>query len=70
MRRRQRRRRADILTDLDSFRLFMGPAAYRYDDAQLKQLQTEMKLMAEILIEYYVLRLEEKRKELSEESNS
>lgn len=62
MRQRRRRRRADILRDLDSFRLFMGDLAYKYNDHQLRQLQTEMRLMADILIEYYCLRLEEKEK--------
>lgn len=68
MRQRKRRRRADILYDLDSFRLFMGELAYKYDDVQLKRLQTEMRLMAEILVEYYVLRLKEERGENSDES--
>ena len=67
MRRRRRRRRADILRDLDSFRLFMGPLGYKYNDAQLRQLQTEMRLMAEILIAYYCLRIEEERKGKSDE---
>lgn len=64
--RRRRRRRADILKNLDSFRLFMGDLAYKYNDAELRQLQTDMRLMAEILIEYYYLRLEGGGKDSSE----
>ncbi len=66
---RRRRRRADILRNLDSFRLFMGDLAYKYNDAELRQLQTDMRLMAEILIEYYYLRLEGEREDSLKESN-
>lgn len=69
MRQRRRRRRADILRDLDAFRLFMGDLAYKYNDAELRQLQTDMRLIAEILIEYYYLRLEKEHKDSPEESN-
>ena len=68
MRQRRRRRRADILWDLDAFELFMGPLAAKYNRSQLRQLQTEMRLMAEILVEYYHFKLEEERKKNSDDS--
>ncbi|MEK7181088.1 MAG: hypothetical protein AAB738_02000 [Patescibacteria group bacterium] len=47
----------------------MGDLAYKYNDAELRQLQTDMRLMAEILIEYYYLRLEGEREDSLKESN-
>lgn len=43
-------------TDLDEFRKFLGPLADGYNDAQLRQLRDEMRLMAEILVDYYSLK--------------
>ena len=42
-------------TDLDEFREFLGPLAEGYNDAQLRQLRDEMRIMAEILVDYYIL---------------
>jgi hypothetical protein len=42
-------------TDLDEFREFLGPLASGYNDLQLRQLRDEMRLMAEILVDYYIL---------------
>lgn len=43
-------------TNLDEFREFLGPLADGYNDVQLRQLRDEMRLMAEILVDYYLLR--------------
>lgn len=42
-------------TDLDEFRQFLGPLAEGYNDVQLRQLRDEMRIMAEILVDYYIL---------------
>lgn len=68
MRQRKCRRRSDILRDLDAFRLLMSTQAYKYSDDELRQLQIEMKLMAEILVEYFYLRLEKEREKNSDDS--
>ena len=43
-------------TNLDEFREFLGPLADSYNDVQLRQLRDEMRLMAELLVDYYLLR--------------
>ena len=43
-------------TDLDEFREFLGTLADGYNDVQLRQLRDEMRLMAEILVDYYLLK--------------
>jgi hypothetical protein len=41
-------------TDLDEFREFMGPLAEGYADGELRQLRDEMRLMAELLLDYWL----------------
>lgn len=43
-------------TDLNEFREFLGPLAEQYNEAQLQQLRDEMRLMAEILVDHYILK--------------
>lgn len=46
----------DIFYDIEAFRLFLGPTSYKYTDAQLKQLQMEMRTLAEILVDYWQIK--------------
>jgi hypothetical protein len=45
--------RRSIHESLDEFRTSLGPTAAQYTDLQLRQLQTEMKAMADILLDLY-----------------
>ena len=40
--------------ELEKFKSFLGPLAEDYGDGQLRQLQNEMHLMAEILLKLYL----------------
>ena len=40
--------------ELEKFKSFLGPPAEDYTDAQLRQLQNEMHLMAEILLDLHL----------------
>jgi len=41
---------------LDSFRGFLGPIAARYSDAQLIQLESDMRAAARLLLDLYLLK--------------
>jgi len=47
---------------LNSFRVFLGPIAAQYSDAQLVQLDSEMRAAARLLLDLYLLKKQNLRK--------
>lgn len=45
--------------ELENFKQFLGPVSGGYNDAQLCQLRREMYGMAELLLDYYLLKIRE-----------
>ena len=44
------------LDEIDDFRKFLGQTAREFNDAQIRQLRREMFGMAELLLDFYLLR--------------
>ncbi|MGA2595347.1 MAG: hypothetical protein ABSH32_36100 [Bryobacteraceae bacterium] len=45
------------MQELDDFKKFLGPIANDYTDAQLLQLRAEMRVMADLLLDIYLYRM-------------
>ena len=52
----------DPFEDLETFKLFLGSLAQGYTDAQLRQLQRDMHIAANLLLDTYLERKRETEK--------
>jgi hypothetical protein len=43
--------------DLEEFKMFLGPVANDYTDPQLVKLRAELRIMAELLLDIYLYRM-------------
>ncbi len=53
---RQKRDAGSDLRNLEEFEDYLGEAAGLYSDGELRQLQQEMFTMAELLLDFYLMR--------------
>jgi len=44
------------MMDFEEFKRFLGPIAKDYNDAQLRQLHQEMHRMADLLLEFHLMK--------------
>lgn len=56
MRRRKRKKKPDLRYDLNEFRVWMGPLAYKLNDIQLREMQRQMNELARLLINLWEIK--------------
>jgi hypothetical protein len=49
------------IEELQQFKEFLGPIADRYTPAEVRQLRDEMRIMADILLDFYLLKRKERK---------
>jgi len=55
------RKELTAIEELQQFKEFLGPIADRYTPAEIRQLRDEMRIMADILLDFYLLKRKEKK---------